>query len=353
MIDIYLPGNVDFAHNGNIALMPTRCEITATINGAWTLELEHHIDVDNRWTDIVEEAVLKVPTWQADKQLYRIATVKKDTYGITATAYPIFMDSANDVFIMDKRPTNRTGQEALDILLSSTGYTGISDLGQGSAYFVRRNFIDLLCGKESPTFLERWGGEIEYDNKTIRVMTRLGADHGVEIRYGKNISAISYDVDTSVLATRIVPLAFNGRKMSGLGYVDSTEIGAHPVIYTKVVNFDTIRLQEDIQEGEDTTGYTVCADQAALDAALDAAARSSFVTVPQISIDVDMLTLNDPALGSVTLGDTIFVRYSKLGISTKLRAMSVTWDCIRKRPIEFVIGQVKSGYVETVAKAVM
>ena len=58
--------------------------------------------------------------------------------GITAIAYPIFFDSADDCFLVDVRPTMKSGQEALDIMTAGSRYSGESDIVSGStAYFVR------------------------------------------------------------------------------------------------------------------------------------------------------------------------------------------------------------------------
>lgn len=346
MIQVYLPGNTDYTHNGNVVVFPTICELQAELNGTWKIDLEAPIDKEKRWEYLVSEAVLKVPTWQDDPQLYRIANVEIADTTISAEAYPIFLDSAKDVFIMDKRPTNKTGQEALDILLDGTQYSGVSDLGLGTAYFVRRNMIDALKGT-SPNFLERWGGEIEYNNFTINVKNRLGADHGVEIRYGKNIAGIVWTVDTDSIVTRIIPVAFNGRLHSN-GYIDTTN--NRPLVYAKEISYPNIKLAEDVAEGEDTTGLTVCSNQAELDAALEAAADHDFQTEADITIEADMAT-NDASLGSVRLGDSVYVNHTRLGISTKMRATKVCWDCILNIPSSISIGKLKKSYVQTVTEA--
>lgn len=44
-------------------------------------------------------------------------------------------------------------------------------------------------------FLQRWGGEILYDNYKVIVNHRIGQDRGVEIRYGKNMEEIEQQID--------------------------------------------------------------------------------------------------------------------------------------------------------------
>ena len=122
MIQIYEASNTDFGRNGDMVLFPTSCTVKAALNGSWYLEMAHPVDDEGRWRFIGEEAVLKVPTWQSDDQLYRIVTVQKTDSDVEVTAYPIFYDAAGEVFLMDVRPTGCSGQVALNRMLE--GFTG-------------------------------------------------------------------------------------------------------------------------------------------------------------------------------------------------------------------------------------
>ena len=76
MIQIYSPTNTDYTHNGDQTLFPSAATLHAILNGLWTAELTHPIDADGRWKYIVEEAVVKMPSFNGD-QLFRI---KKYTF---------------------------------------------------------------------------------------------------------------------------------------------------------------------------------------------------------------------------------------------------------------------------------
>ena len=47
--------------------------------------------------------------------------------------------------------------------------------------------MEALNSNQDNSFINRWGGEILFDNYEIIVNSRVGEDRGVEIRYGKNI----------------------------------------------------------------------------------------------------------------------------------------------------------------------
>jgi phage minor structural protein len=63
----------------------------------------------------------------------------------------------------------------------------------------------LLQTKDTNCFLNRWGGEIERDNYTVKMLTRKGADRGVSIRYRKNLTGLIARSDLTNVKTRIYP----------------------------------------------------------------------------------------------------------------------------------------------------
>ena len=80
--------------------------------------MTHPIDPEGRWKYIEEEAIVEMPSFNG-KQLYRIRSKKKTVSTVQATMEPVFFDSIDDCWLEDVRPTNKTGQEALDIMLES------------------------------------------------------------------------------------------------------------------------------------------------------------------------------------------------------------------------------------------
>ena len=101
-----------------------------------------------------------------------------------------------------------------------------------------------------------------------RIVTKL-KNHGVEIRYGKNMDGLTFSVNMSDVVTRIIPVAYNGRTMSGdAPWVDSENIDKYAKKYIREVTFEDVKLAEDASDGDEDNGIIVCEDQAALNAAL-------------------------------------------------------------------------------------
>lgn len=355
MIQCYEKDNTNYDANGDITLLPTQCELLAEINGTWELTMSHPLDPNGRWKYLSEESVISAPTFQSDHQLFRVDKCIKMDSSVELTAYPIFFDSADDCFLMDTRPTNQNGQNALNIIMQGSKYSGESDITTGgTAYFVRRNLMDAINGEDSPTFIQVWGGEILYDNFKIIINERIGGDYGVEIRYGKNMNGLSYTVDMSDVVTRIVPIAYNGRTMSGnTPWVDSENIDKYAKKYIREVKFEDVKLAEDASDSEDEN-IIICADQTALDAALTQKCEDMYAAgadLPAVTIEVTMIDLAKTEqykefqdLVTVGLGDTVHCYNYKLGITTDARVIKLTWDCIRNQAGEMTLGDYEYNY---------
>lgn len=365
MIQIYNPGNTDFTKNGDMTLLPTDASVHAILNGAWTANLSHLIDGEGRWKYIQEEAVVKLPSFNGD-QLFRIKKKEKSDSGITAELEPIFMDSMADCFLLDVRPTGKNGQQTLDVMMAGNKkYSGKSDItAVNTAYYEYMNLIEAINGDNENSFVNRWGGEILFDNFRIIINERVGGDYGVELRYGKNIpqDGLIEEVDIRDVVTRIYPKAYNGHKMTGTGYVDSTLIGNYPTIKTATITFEDVKMQDDEQEDDKEKGVIICKNQTELNNALKKRCQEQFAAgldKPKVTISADMILLagveqykDYTVLEEVSIGDTIHCRNSRLDIVTDARVIELEYDCLKKKVSSVVLGDYTYNYFNNVTSAV-
>lgn len=365
MIQLYNPTNTDYTRNGDMTLLPASAEVHVILNGAWEATLEHPIDADGRWKYITEDAVVKMPSFNGE-QLFRIKQTEKKDSGVSAVLEPIFYDSMDDCFLTDVRPVNKNGQEALALMTSpNSKYSGRSNIKKAStAYYEYKNLMEAINGDDDNSFINRWGGEILFDNFSVIINDRAGGDYGVELRYGKNIpqDGLTETVDTREVVTRIYPKAYNGHKLSGNGYVDSSLINSYPTIRTATMSFEDVKLAEDASEDDAENGVIICADQEALDKALTGKCKEQFelgLDKPKISISADMVLLSDTedykdykVLETVSLGDTVHCRHNRLGIVTDARAIELTYDSLSKKVTDVVLGDFQRDYFSDVSSAV-
>ena len=364
MIQLYIPGNNNFTKNGDTVLLPISCIISAQINGTWQMELTHPIDEEGRWKLIEVGAVIKAPSFNGD-QLFRIRQTAKQDSGVTATAEPIFLDAVGDCFLLDVRPTNRTGQQALnDILAPNNKYSGTSNITtKSTAYYVRKNALEAIASDDDNSFLNRWGGEILFNNYQIVINDRIGGDYGVSLLYGKNIpvDGLKETINMDGVTTRIIPKAYNGYTLPGnRPWVDSPIVNSYPTVMTSVVEFPEVRLASDV-EG-DTAGLIICNTMEELYAALRQKATEQFtngIDKPSVSIEANMVMLQNTVeykdyaeLEKVSLGDTIHCKHNRLNIVTDARVVALQYDCTRKAVESVTIGQAQASFMDKVASTV-
>lgn len=359
MIQIYNIENTNFDQNGDMSLFPSSASVHAVLDGTWEVTLEHPKDSEDRWKYIKEGAVVKMPSFNGE-QLFRITHKEKSDSGISADLQPIFMDAADDCFLLDVRPTDKTGQQALDIMTApNKKYTAETDItSTGTAYYQNKNLIEAINGDDENSFVKRWGGEIVYDNYKVIINRHAGSNRGVEILYGKNITenGMKEEVDLRNVVTRIIPQAYNGYQIDGdTPWVDSPLIDKYPTVKYSTMKFEDVKMRADAQEDDESKGVIICDTQAQLEAALRKRCQEQWeagADKPQVTISVDMVMIEDTELYAdvkglveVSLGDTVHCRNSNLDIVTDARVTELEWDCVNDRISSVSLGDYQFDYI--------
>ena len=366
MIQIYNAENKDYDHNGDMTLLPEECSVHAVLNGEWTATLEHQIDDEGRWKYINDNAVVKLPSFNGE-QLFRIKNKEKQDSGVSAELTPIFLDAKEDCFLLDVRPTEKDGQDALDIMTAQNKmYTAKSDIKKlSTAYYQTKNLIEAINGNDENSFINRWGGEILYDNYNITGDERVGGDHGVQVLYGKNIvkDGFSETIDMTEVATRIIPKSYNGYMIAGeTPWVDSPIIEKYPTAHYKVMSFEDVKMRADASEDDKENGVIICDTQEQLEKALRKRCEEQYAAdadKPKITIKANMELLQNTELyedvkelESVSLGDTVHCKHSKLGIVSDARVIELEWDAVREKLTSVTLGEFQYNFLDN-ASSVM
>ena len=356
MIQLYKPFNKKYEKNGDYVLHPSSCVMHVVLNGEWYVKLVHPIDDISE--NIVDGAVLKVPTLFNKDQLFIIRHVDKADYDVQVTAYPFFYMVKTTPPLWDTRCVNMNGQDALNTILSGTSFKGISDITDiSTCYFNKMNRLQAINGNADNTFINRWGGEIVYDDYTIKINKRIGSDKGARCEFGYNLKSVQEVVNTENLITRIYPQAYNGYVLPNEECVDSPFINNYPDVYWSFIQFDDVKLKEDAQEDDASNGITVCDTLEDLYKVLRKRAADYFTEtncdVPNITYKVDIVDLarldaykDIKNLVSIGFGDTVHIKHRKLNIETKARLIECDYDCILKKYDSMTLGDYETKYFE-------
>ena len=345
MIEIYLKTNTNYEMNGDIILTPISCTYKAI---EYLVTLEHPIDDIGRWKYIDYENVISVED-DGKKKLYRIFNVVKSLYSVTAYARPLFFDLIDNI-LLDVRPTLKNGEEALNIILEGTGFTGHSNISNiNTSYYVRKNIVEAILGNDENSFLNRWGGEVLLDNFDIYINDKIGSDNGVRVEFGYNLNEIEEDINIEEVATRIIPTGYNGIMLDGsTPWVDSPLINKYTKPKMRVINFDDVKVKESETDEE---GFNTIEEARQELIKRCNKLYEEGIDKPSVNYKIDMINLANTTaykdyikLVTVNEGDTVTCYIPGLDIDVKARVIDYEEDLITGEYISLELGNVQNNF---------
>ena len=339
MIKVFNADERVFTNNGEKILHPLKAIILKEDNGDYELELETRIE-DKDY--IVNDKIIVCDTpW--GEQGFRVYNPQKKSNKITCTCKHLFYDTAS-YLIADAYVVDKTCNDALDHLNRAcdviTPFVTLSNIQEINSYrCVRKSFEEAIS-----TVLERWGGHLIRDNFNISIMSQIGQDNGVTLRYGKNIQDITVKEDWSKVVTKLLPVGKDGLLLENL-YVTTSDLDTgdehyglqYDIPYTKTVSFTQELDEEEYKKdnGElDEEAYQTALLQ---DLRTQAIAYVKANCIPKINY-----TLKANIEKITDVGDTIEVYDERLGVNLMTNVISVKWDCIQERYTEVNFGNFSS-----------
>lgn len=325
MIRLFGTTDTDFSTNGDKVLIPLRAVINKEDNGSFNLD----IDLGLEYVDVFLPNRIIVANTPQGNQAFRIGDVKKTKTKLTATCNHIFYDTKN-YLIEDSYVVDKNCNDALDHLNSATSdtspFTTLSDVNTINSYrCVRRSLFEAL-----QVVVERWGGHIVRDNYTIKVLSSMGADNGVVVRYAKNLKDITCQEDWSNVVTKLMPVGQDGLLLPEKYLVSENQ---YDIPYTKKVSFNQYIDTEQFEDEEgniDEEAY----QQALIDDLRNQAQAyldKNCYPLVNYTLDANLEKISD-------IGDTIEVIDERLGINIMTNLISYQYDCILEKYIRLEFG---------------
>lgn len=276
MINIFAENETVFSSNGKATLEPMTCTLSMTINGAWVLNMECPYDIEGKWKEIIKGRIIQVTDINilrgcSTSQRYRIYDTTETLTSIKVIAFPVGMEATYDAIIEEIRLKSKTGNSAvaqLSTYLTNAGVTKYTLTASGLSTKARTveykdtNLIAVLCGQGDDSIVNKYNAEIAYNNYQIFIKDSIGSATNYDVRLGKNLTGLNYEVDDSAVVTRIYPLSSDGVRFNefdtGLSgenhYIDSLDIELFP--YTRAafvtVPYDLIDTDVDALVKTDT-----------------------------------------------------------------------------------------------------
>ena len=177
------------------------------------------------------------------------------------------------------------------------------------------------------------------DNLDIFLLNDTETDRGFSIRYGVNMTGVTWRRDFSKLVTRVMPIAKDAQDGDYLlpdVYVDSPHRADYPVdAYQAIV--------VDAKVGQD--GATEADVQAKMTEEAQKIYTEQKADLPATTLTVDFLMMGDTeefaqyrGLERLNIYDTVEVRHEDIGLITRAQVKSYEWDAISKRYTRITLG---------------
>lgn len=277
-----------------------------------------------------------------DVQPFKIYRISKPIGGICEISAHHLSYAASDIIV---RPITASSVSSAFAMIeancmNTNPFTFWTDnVSAGTLDIAEPRSIRQVLGGVRGSILDVFGGEYEFDKWTIKNHAARGADNGVTIRYGKNLTNLTQEIDGNGLYNSIVPywISTEGTVVYG-GIVSAqgvTNVVARAVDYS-----------QDFQD-EPTVAQLTAAAQADLEE------KTPWLPSENITIDFVALWQTEEfksiaPLERVRLCDTVTVIYTDLGVQATAKVIRVVWDGLNERYTEIELGQARSSFASTI-----
>lgn len=315
-----------------------RCEVKEERNGAYELELDYAAEGIHAEEIAVNRIIKAKPNFTDDPQLFRIYKVGKTINGrFTVSAQHISYDLSGKLI---QSGTAGSCGGAVALLAASAGNFAINTNKSINAPFTIKepSSVRSWFGGKEGSLLDIYGGEWSYNNYSAYLRQDRGADRGVQIRYGKNLTQLSQVLNMENLVTGVLPY-----------YIDQD---GNKTIGTKVSTGLTLDVDRDIavdfsQQVNPDSGTAIATQLANLATSYIA---SHNLTAPLNSITLDFVQLSS-LQERVDLCDTVHIIVESLGINAAIKCVATVWDVLKGRYISSTFGEAQSNIADTIAES--
>ena len=314
------------------------CTVHEVLNGLDELTLSYPAQGIHA-EDITPGYFIKAkPNFTDDPQIFRIYKVGKTMAGkFTVNARHISYDLGGKIIT-----TGSAGScaAACALLNASAGNFIIStNKTLSGAFSVSQpaSVRSWFGGKEG-SILDVYGpGEWKYDNYTASFLTARGVDRSVTIRYGKNLTQLSQELDMTNLVTGIYPFYIDPNGNKTIGDRVATDL---------ILDVDR-DIAIDFSGDVDPESQTSIEDQ--LEALANRYIQNNNLTTIANSITLDFVQMKD-ITERVDLGDTVSIYFEALGISAKAKCVETVWDVLQERYTKTTFGKTRANIADTIAR---
>lgn len=340
-----------------------KCEVTEERNSIFEAVLQYPV-AGALFPYIVDGALFKAQAGDGTApQLFRIYKSSKPLKGIVTYYAEHISYTLNGLPVTGLKVKDVTAQTAMRTAFAFCPipheFNAYSDITTPNNTEIKTPCaLRGILGGVAGSILDTYGGEFEFDNYDVRLWLHRGANNGVTLRYGKNITDLKQESNISECYTHLFPYA----KKTTLtttegGGTEQTEavltlseqvlplISPADVGHSKALIYD---FSSAFQEGDEFTEDALRTKAQAFIAAAELGAPTVNITLSFIDLAQTEDYKDIAPLERVRLCDTVNVYFEPLGITASAKVIKTVYDCLKEKYKSIEIGSVKANFADTV-----
>lgn len=314
------------------------CTVKEERNGSYELSLTYAASGIHAEDIQPNRFIMAKPNYTDNVQIFRIYKVGKTINGrFEVSAQHISYDLSGKIITSG---TASSCVAACALLQAQAGNFTINTDKTVSASFKIANASSVRSwfGGKAGSLLDVYGGEWKYDNYTASLKQARGANRGVTIRYGKNLTQLSQILDMSNLVTAIVPYYINPDGVQTVGSKVNTGLTLD-VPREVAIDFS--------QEVDPESGTAITTQLANL---ANRYKNNNNLTTLTNSITLDFVQ-SGQLTERVDLCDTVSIYFEALGLTASAKCVATVWDVLAERYTSTTFGEARTNIADTVAQS--
>lgn len=332
-----------YPYTGNgLGGLPDAIEATVTheINGQYEFFMRYPV-TGLHYEDLISgRIIMAAPDDLTDEQPFRIYRITKPLNGIVSVyarhlcydmqgiiVEPFSAGSMTEAF--QTIPTVCTPSSPITLSTTRTVASGIT--------LEEPRPLWKLLGGQAGSLLDVYGGEWEFDKDEAKLVTHLGMDRGVSIRYGKNMTEMEQDATIESSYSGVYPYWYDEESNTLVTLTEKYVTVAGSVVSDRVMILDC------------SSDFDDAPTEAQLRTRAQNYITNNSVGNVKASWKISFVDTTE-GLDRIMLGDTLHVYYERLDVNATARAVKTEYDVLQGRYKSITVGKVKQNLASIIVE---
>lgn len=391
LIKLFGSNEINFKHCKWVLNETIKAIVTEDIEGHFELDLEYPIfDKKGLSKQLIRGNIISCPVSDfRPSQLFKIRKATKDTQNNIVVVYAEAIartDADNNYIPGLEVPSGKTRKEALQIVLNNradkrrsyiignldTSTNTNVNLGLDDDTGNVINYVDIAdksllsaileesTDKTNSSIYAAYKGEVIWNNFEINMVDERGNDYSFTIKSGKNLESLEEEIDDTGedFATALIMKSSDGLFLPNQEIIYSPNANKYDRYFFKTILCEDVSFEDLVTEN--STDADVEKAKKVIYEQLRERAQKQFdngIDKPPTNYTVNFITLKDSeeyknyaALEKCELGNNVTTIYSKIGIRSEGRVLSIKYNALKNKIEEIEIGErLKKTIIDTVS----